>query len=159
MEIKTLSTKLLIYKIDESGAVEKKLIESAREACLKAYAPYSNYSVGAAILFTDGSILVGNNQENAAYPSGTCAERTALFYAHSQNPNMEIEAIAVTAYTNGEYVQEVCTPCGACRQVMSEFQDKNPKPIRVLMCNKDTVYELGSVKDLLPLSFGFNSMI
>lgn len=159
MEIKTLSTKLLIYKIDECGEVERKLIESAREACLKAYAPYSNYSVGAAILFTDGSILVGNNQENAAYPSGTCAERTALFYAHSQNPNMEIEAIAVTAYTNGEYVQEVCTPCGACRQVMSEFQDKNPKPIRVLMCNKDTVYELGSVKDLLPLSFGFNSMI
>lgn len=159
MEIKTLSTKLLIYNINESNSNDRKLIDKAREACLKAYAPYSKYAVGAAILFDDGSIVTGNNQENAAYPSGSCAERTALFYAHSQNPNMVVKAMAVTAYTNGEYVSEVCTPCGACRQVMNEYQEKNPTPIRILMCNKDTVYELESVKDLLPLSFGFNSMI
>ena len=159
METKEIITKVQIYRIEESGNEKKMLIEKAQEACGRAYAPYSNYHVGAAILLDTGEIITGNNQENAAYPSGLCAERTAFFYANSKYPNMKVKMIAVAAFHNGEFSKEVCTPCGSCRQVMSEMEEKNKEPIKILMCSKDTVYELNSVRDLLPLGFGFESMV
>ena len=158
MNVREIITKLQIYKIDECNEEKKMLIKQAQEACSRAYAPYSNYHVGAAILLDTGEIITGNNQENAAYPSGICAERTAFFYANSKYPNMRVKAIAVAAFHNGEFSKEVCTPCGACRQVMSEMEDKNKAPIKIMMCSRELVYELDSVKDLLPLSFGFDSM-
>lgn len=158
MDIKTITAKIRIYKIGECNSEQKMLIEKAREACSRAYAPYSHYHVGAALLLNNGEIVTGNNQENAAYPSGLCAERTTLFYAHSQYPDAKVEAIAIAAFHNNDFVKEVCTPCGACRQVMSEIEDINGKPVKVLMSSNDYVYEVDSVKDLLPLSFGSASL-
>lgn len=158
MKTKEIITKVQIYKIEECDNEKKMLIEQARDATFRAYAPYSNYHVGAAILLDTGEVITGNNQENAAYPSGLCAERTAFFYANSKYPKMKVKAIAVAAFHDGDFSKEVCTPCGSCRQVMSEMEDKNGEPIKILLCSKDIVYELNSVKDLLPLSFGFESM-
>ena len=150
-----LTTKIRVYLIDECSDADKKLIELAKEATKKAYAPYSEFAVGAALLLSNGEIIIGNNQENAAYPSGLCAERTAIFFANANYPEEGVETIAVAAYYKGDFTPEVITPCGACRQVLLEYENKYKKPMRVLLYGgKGEVYELESAKDLLPLSFG-----
>lgn len=146
-------TKILVYTIEESEKKTKKIIEKAQNSAKMAYAPYSDYRVGAAILLSNGEIITGNNQENAAYPSGLCAERTAVFYANSQFPNTAIEAIAIVAFNNGDFTETACVPCGACRQALLEMEQKNNQSIKVLMCSKDKVYEAASVSALLPLAF------
>jgi len=149
-----LSTKIGVYLLEECSEAEKKLIGAAKSATKNAYAPYSGFSVGAAVLLENGAIISGNNQENAAYPSGLCAERTTVFFTNASYPGLQIEAIAIAAWHNGKFTDEVITPCGACRQVLLETENRFKAPIRVLMYSEEGIYVVESVKDLLPLSFG-----
>ena len=130
------------------------LLEKAKEIAENAYAPYSNFLVGAAIRTKSGEIITGNNQENAAFPSGLCAERTAIYYLGSQFPNAEIETIDVAARRrDGDYLG--VAPCGACRQAMVEYEHKQDSPIRFIMKagEKEQIAILPSIKSLLPFSF------
>jgi cytidine deaminase len=132
---------------------DQKLIDAAKQACDKAYAPYSQFKVGAAVLLDDGTIITGTNQENAAYPSGLCAERTALFYANSQYPNNAVVALAIVAKNKGEYTQIPVGPCGACRQVILETENRFNKNIRIIMNGKKETQIVKNAKSLLPVSF------
>lgn len=139
---------------NELDSSDRLLVGEAREATRRAYAPYSHFSVGAAILLSNGEIVTGSNQENAAFPSGTCAERTAAFYAHSRYPDATFEAIAIAAIdTDGKSVEAPVAPCGACRQSLLEFETLAGHDVRILLVGADTVYLFPSVKSLLPLSF------
>ncbi len=149
-----LSTKIAVYPLEECSGTEKKLIEAAKNATHRAYAPYSGFSVGAALLLENGEIVSGSNQENAAYPSGLCAERTAVFYANSAFPDEKVVAIAIAAHHKGAYTTDVITPCGACRQVLLETENRFQSPMKVLMYSEKGVYMANSIRDLLPLSFG-----
>lgn len=149
-----LTTKIAVYPLEECSEIEKKLIDSAKQATLNSYAPYSQFQVGAAVLLENGDIILGNNQENAASPSGLCAERTAVFYAHATYPDQKIEAIAVAAFHNGKFTDAVITPCGGCRQVLLESENRFNHPMRILMYSDKGVYVVDSIKKLLPLSFG-----
>jgi cytidine deaminase len=147
------------YHFSELDSVTQNLIVEAKKASENAYAPYSNFLVGAALLLEDGTVIRGNNQENAAYPSGLCAERTALFYYGSLNNNNKILKIAVTARKNGTTNYLAVTPCGACRQVMSEYENKQQKAIEVWMPTDNDYWVLCySVADLLPFSFSSKSL-
>ena len=149
-----LTSKIGVYLLEECSDVEKNLIEAAKSATKRAYAPYSGFNVGAAVLLGNGEIISGNNQENAAYPSGLCAERTTVFFANASFPDQKIEAIAVAAWHNGRFTSDAITPCGACRQVLLETENRFGTAMRVLMYSEEGVYVMESVKDLLPLSFG-----
>lgn len=149
-----LTTKIAVYLLDECSEIEKKLIDAAKNATKNAYAPYSDFRVGAAVLLENGEIFSGNNQENAAYPSGLCAERTTVFFANATYPDEKVVAIAVAAYNKGKFTKDVITPCGACRQVLLEVENRFKIPLKVLMYGEDGVYVAESVKALLPLSFG-----
>ncbi|HHV84720.1 MAG TPA: cytidine deaminase [Petrimonas sp.] len=149
-----LTTKISVYLLDECTEAEKKLIERAKQATKNAYARYSNFKVGAALLLENGEIITGNNQENAAYPSGLCAERTAVFFANANYPDRKIVALAVAACSNGKFTKEVITPCGACRQVLLEVEARYKTPMKILMYSEEGIYVVDSIKDLLPLSFG-----
>ncbi len=149
-----LSTKIAVYPLEECSETEKKLIEEAKNATQRAYAPYSGFSVGAAVLLGNGEIVSGNNQENAAYPSGLCAERTTVFFANATFPGEKVVAIAVAAFHKGLFTNEVITPCGACRQVLLETENRFGSAMRVLMYSEKGVYVVNSIKELLPLSFG-----
>ena len=149
-----LTTKIAVYPLAECSETEKKLIEAAKEATKNSYVPYSGFSVGAAVLLENGEIISGNNQENAAYPSGLCAERTAVFFANATRPDQKIEAIAVAAWYNGQFTNDVITPCGGCRQVLLETENRFNAPMKILMYSNEAVYVVNSIKDLLPLSFG-----
>ena len=139
--------------IDELSAKDKELAQAAIEATGQAYAPYSNFNVGAAVMFEDGEIVKGANQENAAYPSGICAERTALFYASASRPDVPMSALAIAAVQNGELCKTPATPCGACRQVMSQYQLKSGRPMTVLLVGAERIWKFSKVDDLLPLMF------
>ena len=149
-----LVTKIAVYPLAECSEIEKKLIEAAKEATKKAYTPYSGFKVGAAVLLENGEIISGNNQENAAYPSGLCAERTTVFFVNATYPDQKIEAIAVAAWHKDRFTNEVITPCGGCRQVLLETENRFNAPMKILMYGNEAVYMLESAKDLLPLSFG-----
>ena len=149
-----LSTKIAVYPLEECSEAEKKLIEAAKSATERAYVPYSGFSVGSAVLLGNGEIVSGSNQENAAYPSGLCAERTTVFYANSSFPEEKVVAIAVAAFHKGAFTSDVITPCGACRQALLETENRFHSPMRVLMYSEKGVYVVNSIKDLLPLSFG-----
>ena len=132
---------------------EKELVQSAIEAMGSAYAPYSKFNVGAAVMFEDGEIIKGSNQENAAYPSGLCAERTALFYASASRPDKAMKAIAITAGQDGTLCANPATPCGACRQVMAQYQTKSGRPMKVILAGSERIWVFDKVDDLLPLIF------
>ena len=149
-----LTTKIAVYLLEECSEVEKKLIEAAKEATKKAYVPYSHFRVGAALLLENGEVIAGNNQENAAYPSGLCAERTTLFFANANFPDQKVVTIAIAAWYNGEFTRDAITPCGACRQVLLETENRFHTPVKVLMYSKEGIYVVSAIKDLLPLSFG-----
>ena len=130
------------------------LVEMAREATYRAYAPYSHFNVGAAILLDNGERIAGSNQENAAYPSGTCAERSACYYAHSRFPEARFTRIAVTARgTDGEFTAEPTAPCGACRQALLEYETLAGGNVEVILAGAEKVYILPSVSALLPFAF------
>jgi len=130
------------------------LMGKASEARNKAYAPYSNFLVGAAILLDNGEVITGNNQENASYPSGLCAERTAIFYAGSKFPNAKIKIMAMTAGPTNQAATSPIPPCGACRQSISEYEVKQKVPIEIyFMGTSGKVVKSDSLANLLPLGF------
>lgn len=145
---------------EELSAIDKNLVEAAKESTRRAYAPYSKYQVGAAILLDNSKIVEGSNQENAAYPSGTCAERSAAFYAASANPGIAFRKIAVAAWMDPgkdkeweEGFQKLpVSPCGGCRQALLEYEYLYGD-IEVLLYGRDKIYILPSIKSLLPLAF------
>ena len=157
LEIKTLINE---YSFEELSELDKKLVIAAKEATQRAYAPFSKYNVGAAILLDNGRIVEGSNQENAAYPSGTCAERTAAFYASSSNPGMAFKKLAVAAWINpGEgkdmeegFQKHPVSPCGGCRQALLEYEHLYGN-IEVILYGREKIYILPSIKALLPLAF------
>ena len=143
-------------KLEELSQSEQDLIANTQHAFSNAYAPYSGFLVGASVLLENGEIINGSNQENAAYPSGLCAERVALFYAGAKYPEVAIKTIAISAKSKTFEIDDVVSPCGACRQVMAEYQQKQGQDIRLLLHSpNDEVLIANSVTDLLP--FMFNS--
>ncbi|GHV59630.1 cytidine deaminase [Bacteroidia bacterium] len=154
MEELKISTKIQVYDYNELNPAEKKLIDAAKEAVQRAYVPYSHFQVGAAVLLDNNEVITGNNQENVAFPSGLCAERTALFYANSHFPDAAVDTIAVAAYANGDFTEDPVTPCGACRQVILEAQNRYRHPVRIMLYGKKAVYVIERITDLLPLAFG-----
>lgn len=140
-------------KFEELTPEEQQLVEVARQATFRSYSPYSHFSVGASVLLANGVILSGSNQENAAYPSGLCAERTALFYASASRPDKAMTSLAIAASQNGKLCQTPATPCGACRQVMAQYQTKSGKPMSILLVGADKIWKFSKVDDLLPLIF------
>lgn len=153
-EIK-IETKLKVFDtIEDLPNAVSDLMKTAVDARKRAYAPYSQFLVGAALLLDNGEIITGNNQENASYPSGLCAERTAIFYAGSKYPDAKIKMMALTA---GSVHQETLTPippCGACRQSISEYEVKQEAPIEIyFMGTSGKVVQSASLANLLPLGF------
>lgn len=157
--ITTLVKECSLNELDSS---DRELVDAAREATRTSYAPYSGFHVGAALRMADGSIIKGSNQENAAYPSGLCAERTAAFYASASHPGMAMKKLAIAAWTKlrkpenlawDDYFQSYpISPCGACRQALLEYETLYG-PIEVILYGKDKIYILPSVKSLLPFCF------
>ena len=139
--------------VDQLEPQDRQLAQAAIEAIAGSYAPYSNFNVGAAVLLDDGQVVKGANQENAAYPSGLCAERTALFYAGANMPDKTVVAIAIAAGQNGELCSRPVTPCGACRQVMAQYQLKGGKPMTIILVGKDRIWRFSKVEDILPFIF------
>ena len=139
--------------LDELNQEDLLLAKAAIDATSRSYAPYSNFNVGAALMYEDGELIQGSNQENAAYPSGLCAERTALFYASSRRPDLPIISLAIAAAQNGKLCDIPATPCGACRQVMAQYQTKGGRPMSVLLVGGKKIWKFASVDDLLPLTF------
>jgi cytidine deaminase len=149
---------VISYKIyDQPGELaeeDRTLLEEAVKSLKKSYAPYSAFHVGASVLLANGEIIVGNNQENVAYPSGLCAERVALFYASSQFPNTPVKAIAITARSRDFLVDEPVTPCGSCRQVMAETENRNHMKMKVIMRGETgKIYVVEGIQSILPLMF------
>lgn len=142
------------YTYPELSERRKKLVDLAREATTRSYSPYSHFSVGAAIELSNGEIVTGANQENAAFPSGTCAERTAAFYAHAAYPDAQFKAIAIAAIaTDGKEIAEPVAPCGACRQSLLEFETLAHDNVEVILVGAEKIYVLPSVRSTLPLAF------
>ena len=140
-------------RIEELSAAERRGMDVALAAAEKAYAPYSGFHVGAAAELEDGTLVPGSNQENAAYPSGLCAERTALFTAGAQRPEVAVRALYVVAMKDG-VIQDKISPCGGCRQVISEVEHRYERPVRIYLCGRTEYCRVESAEALLPLSFG-----
>jgi Cytidine deaminase len=128
------------------------LHKEAIAATSTAYVPYSRFQVGAAVLLANGEVVSASNQENAAYPSGLCAERVALFYAGAKYPDVPVKAIAIAARTKGKLVEGI-SPCGGCRQVMLETETRAGSPIRIFLCGSDKMRLIDSAASLLPIGF------
>lgn len=150
-----LQTKVKVCGVDELSAADRELVEAARKATYSSYAVYSKFNVGAAVRLEGGEVVTGSNQENAAYPSGLCAERTTIFWANSQYPSKPVEALAIAARNEeGELVTPI-SPCGACRQVILETENRYGRPIRIILYGAKECYVVeDGIKALLPLSFG-----
>jgi cytidine deaminase len=152
VEIKTQIT--IFDSIEELPTIVKGLMNKAIEAKQNAYAPYSKFKVGAAMLLEDGTIITGNNQENAAYPSGMCAERVAIWKVSSEFPNKKILKLAISASSSAQILKEPVAPCGACRQTLSEYEIKQKDKIEVyFMGEVGEIIKTESVLDLLPIAF------
>jgi len=150
----SVTTIIGVARYEELLEQDRVLVDAAREATTRSYAPYSHFKVGAAILLDNGEVVAGANQENVAYPSGTCAERTACFYAHAQYPQSRFVAIAIAARgTDNKEVPNPIAPCGACRQALLEYEILANNNIKVLLIGSNEIYILDSIKSLLPLAF------
>ncbi|MEP3207569.1 MAG: cytidine deaminase [Maribacter sp.] len=155
MKIHNVAFELEVYDaLDELHDADHKLMLKAIAARKNAYAPYSNFQVGAALRLENGEVVIGNNQENACYPSGLCAERVAVFQAGAKYPGVVIEAIAISATSLNYQVNTPAAPCGNCRQSISEYEVKQKQPIQLLMMGEiGTVMKCNSIGDILPLAF------
>lgn len=154
MREKTIELKVFEYSnTDELSDQDKKLLQCAREAGKNAYAPYSLFCVGSAVLLGNGEIIRGNNQENAAYPSGLCAERVALFYASANYPSVAVKALAISTLNIEGIRTEIAIPCGACRQVISEYEDLSGTPIRIILDGLNSINVIEGIDNLLPMRF------
>ena len=148
MEKKLITLPYEVLSPDELSPADLALVEEARQATFRSYAPYSHFSVGAAILLDNGVTVPGSNQENAAYPSGTCAERSACFFAHARYPEARFLKIAIAARTTGP-----APPCGSCRQALLEYETLAARPVEVLLVGRERIFRIPSVASLLPFSF------
>ena len=149
-----LKTVIQECQMDELSAEDRQLVEQAIEATRRSYAPYSHFHVGAAVRLENDEIVIGCNQENAAYPSGLCAERTALFAAGALYPDVPVRVLAVAARgTDGEMTEEPTGPCGSCRQVIIESETRAKHPIRILLYGRRCVYIIDGIRQLMPLTF------
>ena len=158
MQHKTIETNVTIYSFDELDKAKQKLINKAKEQVEKAYAPYSEFHVGAAVELENGEIFAGSNQENSAYPSGLCAERVAMFYANAQYPEVPVKTLAIAAFTNENFLSTPVTPCGSCRQVLLETEMRFEKDITILLYGTKEIYQIENVRQLLPLCFEKSSL-
>ena len=153
-EIKIINSFTIYDDLDELSKEDNDLFKKAIKARDDAYAPYSNFLVGCAVSLTNGEVVIGNNQENAAYPSGLCAERVAIYYAAAKYPNIPILKIVITAKSNLKKVERPVAPCGACRQTIAEYEIKQDKNIAILfMGETGKIIKSSSLKNLLPLGF------
>ncbi|WP_248724090.1 cytidine deaminase [Seonamhaeicola sp. ML3] len=153
-EIKIESTVFVYDGLESLSQDVVHLMNKAKEAREKAYAPYSNFKVGAALLLDNDEIITGSNQENASYPSGLCAERTAIYYAGAQYPNSKVLRMAIIAGSENKLTEQPVPPCGACRQAIAEYEIKQESPIEIyFMGLKGKVVKSNSLANLLPLIF------
>ncbi len=161
MKTKEIAAKIHIFDEIELSETQKNVIDAAKRATSGAYAPYSHFKVGAACLLDNGEIISGSNQENAAYPSGICAERTTLFYAMAKYPEARVLKLVVIACDNqGVFTDSIAAPCGACRQVIYETECRSHSPIEILLPSaKEGIYVFNSIKELLPFGFGPGNLI
>ncbi len=154
MTVKRLTIDYTEYSsIEELTPEDAELVLAAIKAKEGSYSPYSHFQVGAALRLEDGTIIQGANQENAAYPSGLCAERTAMFAAGAQFPDKAFDTLAIAASDHGHPCEDPATPCGSCRQVMAEYQSKFGRPIKVILAGSRRILIFEKVDDLLPLIF------
>ncbi len=160
MKSKTLSFQLSIFEsLAELPKEDQELISLASQAKENAYAPYSHFKVGAAVLLENKQVVIGSNQENASYPSGLCAERVAVFQAGAKFPGVTILKIAIVASSEKTVTREPAAPCGNCRQSIFEYENRQEKPIELLlMGGEGPIYKCLSIKDILPLAFGSDSL-
>ncbi|MEQ8623407.1 MAG: cytidine deaminase [Vicingaceae bacterium] len=147
-----------IDSLNELNKIDQELVYAALEAAKTAYAPYSKFNVGSAVLLENGETVIGSNQENSAYPSGLCAERVTLFSASALYPGVSFKTLAIFAQEQLEGDDQL-SPCGACRQVMSEYEIKQTQDLRVLLMNANgKIWEFSSCRDLLPFAFKFKGL-
>ncbi len=154
MKEMVINTKVKVCTVDELSAADREVVDAARAATANSYAIYSHFNVGAAVRLANGVIVSGSNQENAAYPSGLCAERTTLFWANSQYPTQPVEVLAIAARNEQGELATPIPPCGACRQVILETEKRFSKAMRIILYGTKECYVIDDgVKALLPLSF------
>ncbi|MBQ5751759.1 MAG: cytidine deaminase [Bacteroidaceae bacterium] len=154
MKEMTIETKVKVCTVDELSPADREVVDAARRATANSYAVYSHFNVGAAVRLADDTIVAGTNQENAAYPSGLCAERTAIFWANSQYPSQAVKVLAIAARTDQGELEVPIPPCGACRQVILETEKRYNTPIRIILYGAKECYVVeDGIKALLPLSF------
>lgn len=147
-----------VCEMAELSEEDRELVEAAKQATDGSYAPYSKFLVGAAVRLQNGTIVTGANQENAAYPSGLCAERTALFAAGAQHPTQPVVALAIAARKGKRFLAQPIPPCGACRQVISGMEERYAVPIRILLYGTEGVLVSEGISPLLPLRFADEDM-
>ena len=145
-----------IIELDDD---ERRVLEAANEATKTSYAPYSKFNVGAAVLLENGEIIAGSNQENNAYPSGLCAERVAVFYANAKYPNVPIKVMAVSSAVNNILNDSEVYPCGSCRQVLVESENRQPTKIKLIMGGAKSVIVVDSVSLMMPFTFDLDKMM
>ncbi|MBR1807986.1 MAG: cytidine deaminase [Paludibacteraceae bacterium] len=150
LEFRTIAK---VYRYDELSEEHKMLIDKAKLSISMSYSPYSHFAVGAAVLLDNGEVFCGANQENAAYPSGLCAERTVMFYANANRPDVPVKALACACYTNGHFTARPGSPCGNCRQVLLETEHRFGRNMEILLYGEDGIYVFPSAKSLLPHCF------
>ena len=158
MEQKRLEIEYQELAFDELPVQEQQLVKSAIQATGHSYSPYSHFRVGAALRLEDGSVQMGANQENAAFPSGLCAERTAIFAAQAQHPELRPVQLAIAARNVNGLLPEPVSPCGACRQVMLQMEQRYGQPMGVILYGTKRIFRFSSASQLIPFSFGDDNM-
>lgn len=154
MKKKEINLKFSQGILSEIDQCDQELVNNAIASLKDAYAPYSGFKVGASILLENGEIINGSNQENVAYPSGLCAERVAIFYASSNYPNIRIIKMAISVQAVDFNINDVISPCGACRQVMAEYEENQNHPIQIILHSPNNdILIVDRVQDLLPFMF------
>lgn len=159
MKEETITAKIRICQADELSKDEQRLIELAKDATNNSYSPYSHFRVGAALRLDDGTEIIGANQENAAYPVTLCAERTAIYAAQAQYPEHSVVQLAIAARNENGFTSTPVSPCGSCRQVILEIENRYKQPIRIYLYGTEGIYIIESIKDILPLNFDSESML
>ena len=158
MKSKKLEINYEELRFEELNGEDQSLIEAAIKATDNSYADYSHFHVGAAVRLSDSTIVLGANQENAAFPSGLCAERTAIFAAQAQYPKLAVEALAIAAKNSDGILSQPVTPCGSCRQVVLQIEERYHHPVEILLYGSQRIFRFHSIRDLLPFCFVDDSM-
>jgi cytidine deaminase len=155
MNTREIKIKITAYSgTSELPEEEQQLLQQAAKSASRSYAPYSEFHVGAAVLLENGEVICGSNQENAAYPAGLCAERVALFYANSKYPGVTVKALAISAHADHFVIDKPISPCGTCRQVIAETENRQQSKIKILMQGESgSVNMIEGIENLLPLTF------